>query len=440
MCTRGGAAETHAAGSWRRVAFAMFAVGWGANQFSPLLVGYRHELRLSAGVEAALFAIYAATLIPGLLVGGPVSDRIGRRPAVIPFVVVSPLATALLITGGHSLALLAAGRALSGLCSGVVFGSATAWVQELSPDPAVSARRAAVALSAGFGSGPAVASALAQWAPDPLVLPYLPHVLIGLAAIVVIWLAPETVTSLRSRSLAPAAGTNTRASTRASGRRWPAYLPPRAVRSGRFWLAVAPAGPWVFGSLALAFVVVPQEASGPGSVSIGFAGLVTSLTVASGIAVQPLARWLEARHSLAGYVVGLGFAVVAATATAIAVTSASRASALGCAVAFGLAYGLCLVSGLRECERLADPDEHGAVVACYYALSYVGFGAPYLITALNGPLGRVGALGVLAIAAALTAVWATTRTGSPRPAASTPVPTVTVMAKSEFSDIGTAAP
>ena len=102
-----------------------------------------------------------------------------------------------------------------------------------------------------------------------------------------------------------------------------------------------------------------------------------------------------------------------ATATAGAVTSASRVGALGCAIAFGLAYGLCLVSGLRECERLADPDEHGAVIACYYALSYVGFGAPYLIAALNGPLGRVGALGVLAIAAAQTAVWATTRTGSP---------------------------
>ena len=41
-----------------------------------------------------------------------------------------------------------------------------------------------------------------------------------------------------------------------------------------------------------------------------------------------------------------------------------RAGAIGCAVAFGLADGLCLVSGLRKCERLADPDEHGAVVAC----------------------------------------------------------------------------
>ena len=46
--------------------------------------------------------------------------------------VLSPLATLLLMLGPRSLALVSAGRALAGLCSGVVFGSATAWVQELS--------------------------------------------------------------------------------------------------------------------------------------------------------------------------------------------------------------------------------------------------------------------------------------------------------------------
>jgi MFS family permease len=141
-------------GSWVKIAFAMFAVGWGANQFSPMLIVYRHELRLSAGVVAGLFLVYALTLIPGLLVGGPASDRFGRRPVVLPFVVLSPLATLLLVLGPRSLALICAGRALAGLCSGVVFGSATAWVQELSHGAGQSARRATLALTAGFGLGP----------------------------------------------------------------------------------------------------------------------------------------------------------------------------------------------------------------------------------------------------------------------------------------------
>ena len=132
----------------------MFAVGWGANQFSPMLIVYRHELRLSAGAVAGLFLVYALTLIPGLLIGGPASDRFGRRPVVLPFVALSPLATLLLVLGPRSLAVIAAGRALAGLCSGVVFGSATAWVQEVSLDDGISARRSALALTAGFGLGP----------------------------------------------------------------------------------------------------------------------------------------------------------------------------------------------------------------------------------------------------------------------------------------------
>src|ERR1700761_2198797 len=224
------------AGSWRRGAVAMFAVGWGANQFSPLLIEYRHDLSLSAGTLAGIFGIYAAALIPGLLIGGPVSDRIGRRPVVLPFVVLSPLATLMLMLGPRSLPVIAAGRALAGLCSGVVFGSATAWVQELSDDPAASARRSAVALSAGFATGPAVAAVLAEWGPDPLVLPYLPHVIIGLAAVLLLWPTPETVRREgggEGGAPAPRPGV---------GRRGP----PRAVGTAGFWRAVAPAAPWVF--------------------------------------------------------------------------------------------------------------------------------------------------------------------------------------------------
>jgi len=149
-------------GAWVKIAFAMFAVGWGANQFSPMLIVYRHELRLGAVAVAGLFLVYALTLIPGLLVGGPASDRFGRRPVVLPFVALSPLATLLLVLGPRSLVLISAGRALAGLCSGVVFSSATAWVQDLSQGTGQSARRAALALTAGFGLGPVVAAVLAQ--------------------------------------------------------------------------------------------------------------------------------------------------------------------------------------------------------------------------------------------------------------------------------------
>jgi hypothetical protein len=111
---------------------------------------------------------------------------------------------------------------------------------------------------------------------------------------------------------------------------------------------------------------------------------------------------------------------------AIAVIGASsRAGAVGCAVAFGLAYGLCLVSGLRECERLAARGEHGAVVACFYALTYLGFAVPYLVDGLNGLLGRTGTFTALAVVAAVSAIWTalyTARTGSRVPAQALSIP------------------
>jgi MFS family permease len=371
--------------AWVKIAFAMFAVGWGANQFSPMLIVYRHELRLGAVAVAGLFLVYALTLIPGLLVGGPLSDRFGRRPVVLPFVALSPLATLLLVLGPRSLVLISAGRALAGLCSGVVFGSATAWVQELSHGTGQSARRAALALTAGFGLGPVVAAVLAQWAPDPLLLPYIPHLVIGVVAVIVTWRAPG---GLRQASIS-------------DRRAWP----PAAVRTWRFWLAVAPASPMVFGSVALANVVLPEDVTSARTLSAGFAGLMIALTFSAGVGVQQAARRLA--NPLTGNVAGLCCAAAGAGIGVAAVSGADRVLAGVSAVLLGLAYGLCLVSGLRQAEQMASPGERGAVVACYYALAYLGFAAPYLAAGLGAVAGQAGAFGILAVLAAAVAAWTT---------------------------------
>ena len=388
----------------------MFAVGWGANQFSPMLLVYRQQLGLTPAALAGLFAVYAAALIPGLLAGGPASDRFGRRPVVMPFVVASPFATLLLMAGAHSLPLLAVGRALAGLCSGVVFAAATAWVRELSPDADAGARRAAVALTAGFGIGPLVASGLAQWAGDPLVLPYLPHVVIGVTAAAVAWPVPG-----RFQPAGGAAAPGYRGSRgsdavrpgprRGGGRAEPRRWPPVAVRSAPFWLGVAPAAPWVFGCAALAFVILPAAVPGPHGLPVVFAGGIGALALGTGVAAQPFARRMAAWRRLAGNVAGLVCAAAGAALAMAAVATGSAALAGACAVLFGLGYGLCLVTGLRESERLASPGTQGAVVACYYALTYLGFGFPYLADGLAALAGRITAFAVLAGAALASAAW-----------------------------------
>jgi hypothetical protein len=161
----------------------------------------------------------------------------------------------------------------------------------------------------------------------------------------------------------------------------------------------------VFGCTALSFAVLPEEVTSARSLSAAFAGVASALTLGMGIAVQPAARWIEARRRLGGTVAGLGCVAVAALLAVAAVATASQPLALACAVTFGLGYGCILVSGLREVERLAGPDEHGAVVASYYVLTYTGFAAPYLVDWLNPALGRTVTFAVVAAAAAAVAVW-----------------------------------
>src|SRR3954454_7022432 len=135
---------------WRLVAVAVATVAWGANQFAPMLLVYREELGISAATAQATFGLYALGLVPGLLLGGPLSDRRGRRPVLAAALIASVLASTLLLAGGHSIAWVFAGRLLAGVASGAAFSAGSAWIKELAhaDGAGLGARRATVAMTA----------------------------------------------------------------------------------------------------------------------------------------------------------------------------------------------------------------------------------------------------------------------------------------------------
>ena len=49
------------------------------------------------------------------------------------------------------------------------------------------------------------------------------------------------------------------------------------------------------------------------------------------------------------------------------------------AIVLGCAYGLCLVAGLAEVQRIAEPGTLAGLTAAYYALTYLGFAVPYAL-------------------------------------------------------------
>src|ERR1019366_8481112 len=179
--------------SSRRVAWLLFAVAWGANHFVPLLLEYRAHLALSSVELAILFGVYAVGLVPGLLLGGPLSDRRGRRAVVLPASVVALPGTCLLAGGQVGFGVLLAGRFVVGLGAGATFTAGTAWLQDLAGGEAAGTgpRRAAVALSSGFGGGPLLTGVLAQWLPWPMQLPYAVHAAVLLRTFGAVVLAPR---------------------------------------------------------------------------------------------------------------------------------------------------------------------------------------------------------------------------------------------------------
>jgi MFS family permease len=368
----------------------MFAVAWGANQFVPMLVAYKAQRGVSVSLNDALFGIYALSLIVSLLLCGPAADIWGRARLVRPAVALAAVSSVLLMLGDHSVALLFAGRFTTGVASGAVFAAGTAWVRELSAGHAADAgpRRAALALSAGFGLGPVATGLVAQWAPHPLVLAYVPHLVLSLVALPLVFRTPETV-----RPAGPDA----------SG--YLARLRVPSVSHRRFRTVVLPAAPWVFAAPALAFAVQPSLVSDRvHGYAIVYSGLVAAVALGVGIAVQPLARRLDARDDGVGAsVTGLSLIVVGALLAALAVSRTNPWLALVAAAPLGAGYGLDLVGGLAETQRIAGPDELAGLTGVYFSLTYIGFALPLVLAEAHPVASYPTMIVVVAVLVALTA-------------------------------------
>ena len=339
----------------------MFTCGWGGNQFTPLLTMYRQANGYSATIVDALLGAYVLGLAPALLGGGTLSDRYGRRAGVLLAIGASGLGSVSLAM--DRLAYLFTGRLLCGVALGLGMTVGTSWVTELTveggQDKAVGARRASLSLTAGFGAGAGVAGMLAQWSPWPGSVPYFVHV--ALAALVLVAVLHW---STRARP-------NLNVSERAAGRGV------ASLRQRRFRRLVLPMAPWVFGAAGVAYAILPQAMAGRmGHWALLYATALTVATLSAGVLVQPVARRLDHAHRPRGLVASMVAISVGIGLAAFSVALGSPWWALAAAVVLGLAFGVALVSGLVEVQRLSRPEDLVAMTGIYYTLTYVGFLMP----------------------------------------------------------------
>jgi MFS family permease len=412
---------------WLLVAPATALLAWGGNHFTPLLLMYRQVDGYSS-VEVDLFlAFYILGLVPGFLIGGPLADRGGRKRVMVVGIALSMLGSAILATGAASPIWLCAGRLVVGVSVAVAMVAGTSWIEELSQAPwdrgpggTSGARRASLALTAGFGIGAGVSGALAQWAPAPTVLPYVVQIgLLAVAAVPLGW-APETRSaaatppSLSFRAYLPYMAVKLGSRGRGGGSAGSFGATLRAVRvppaaRARFLRVVVPSAPWAFGALAIAYVVTPAlVGSEVGDDRVAFATLLTVVALGTGALIQPLVARIADLTGGRQLVLGLGLTFLGVALCALEATVLSPALAVVIAIVMGLGYGISIVSGLIEVQRMAGPDDLAGLTGIYCSLTYVGFLLPVVLATLAGVASYVALLIVVALvclACALTAGW-----------------------------------
>ena len=359
--------------AWLRACGALFAVAWGGNEFTPLLVMYREANGLTNQAVNVLLGAYVLGIVPALLIGGPLSDRYGRRPLMFPAPALAIVGSTLLALGSMESSLLFIGRVFSGLALGLVMAVGTSWVKELSQSPfdtatdgGTGARRASLALTAGFGSGAVVAALLAQFGPLPTVLPYLVNIVVTLILWFSMWGAPET----RGRLQEPG--------------RLRDDLKVPALAHRRFLFVVLPMAPWVFGTAASAYAILPgvMMTMVPG-MEVGFSGLLCFVALSCGVASQQFARRLDSHSSARAIVLAMLLTIVGLVIAGWASAALSLGVAILAAAVLGAGYGLLLVSGLHEVQRIAGPSGLAGLTAVYYSFTYLGFFVPAILALLT---------------------------------------------------------
>src|ERR1700741_1900373 len=299
------------------LAYALAAIMVGTTLPTPMYALYGQQMHFAVLTTTVIYATYAGGVLFALLVFGRWSDAIGRRPVLLAGVVFA-VASAAVFLVAHSVPMLLVGRVLSGLSAGIFTGTATAAVIEAAPENwrTKAAAVATVVNIGGLGTGPLLAGLLVEYAPAPLHLSFIVHIVLALLAGVAVLIVPET--SQRTGSIG-LQGLSVPADVRAVF----------VVASLAAFAGFAVTG--LFAAVAPSFV--------SGVVGIGnhaIAGLIASSIFFASAVAQIAARSLNPNRAVA---IGCAIMVVGMVILAVALQISSLVGLIAAAVVAGIGQG-----------------------------------------------------------------------------------------------------
>jgi MFS family permease len=334
--------------------YAFAVIMLGTTLPTPMYALYGERMHFAVLTTTVIFATYAVGVLVALLLFGRWSDVLGRRPVLLAGAAFA-LISAVIFLFADDVALLLIARVLSGLSAGIFAGTATAAVVEAAP-PAQRERAAVAATIAnigGLGAGPVLAGLLVEYAPYPLALSFVVHIVLVVLAVGAVLLAPET-------------------SSRTGRLGVQRLSVPAEVRP--VFITAATAAFAGFAVTGLFTAVVPSFVSQViGIDNHAIAGAAAGSVFAASAIAQLSARRMPPARAVA---IGCAILVAGMVILAAALHFSSLTALIVAAVVAGVGQGISFSRGLAAIAERAPADRRAEVSSTYFVVAYVAIALP----------------------------------------------------------------
>jgi MFS family permease len=351
---------------------------------SPLYRVYEERFGFGPGALTAVFGIYAFALLGTLLVVGPLSDHVGRRPVLAAGLALQAVAMALFLTA-DGLGWLLLARVVQGVSTGTLTGAFGAAVLDLQrPDRRLGPTVNAAAPGVGLGLGVLGAGLALQFLAAPTSWVY--GVLTGFFAVasVAVWALPE------SSPRVPGALASLR----------PRVSVPRPQRLGFLVAVPCLAATWALGGLFMS--LGPSLLAGVFGVENHLAGGLLLLTVnlLSAVGAVLASRMPTERAMMAGALVFASGVLLMLASVALRATPLLFAAA----VVAGLGFGAAFLGAIATASRGVAPGGRAGLMSAVFVVGYLSFSVPAIAAGLAIP--RFGLAGVAEVYGAVVVALA----------------------------------
>jgi MFS family permease len=338
--------------------FAAFFLAAGAP--TPLLALRQQEWGFSAGTLTVAFAVYALALLAAVLVGGSLSDHVGRRPVLLG-ALVGELAAMVIFIAAPDIGWVIVARVVQGVATGFGTTAFSAAIVEHAPDHLKKAGGsfAGAATAGGLGVGALLTGAAVQFTPDANALVF------GILAVVMV--VGFGVVALTEETAATRPGALRSLDPRIS-------VPHRVRREFLGGLPVHFPG-WMFAAffLGLSPAVLQVDFGLDGGLVAGFTAFLGPFSAA--VASLAFGRF-AARHST---LAGVGLVLVGMSVVLVGVVAGWLPLLWLGGIVGGAGFGASFAGHLRLLGPHIEPHQRAAVFAGVYTAAYLSFGVPAIV-------------------------------------------------------------